>query len=64
MVEQCSVTTPVKAGRPRVPPAGVFAWRGELEPCVSSRGSSSVGAMPRSCRAQIPRSNLHVWVLP
>jgi hypothetical protein len=48
-VEQCIVTVPVRADRPRVPPAGVLAWHGELESCVSLRGSSSVGAAPRSC---------------
>jgi hypothetical protein len=48
-VEQCIVTVPVRADRPRVPPAGVLAWHGELESCVSLRGSSSAGAAPRSC---------------
>jgi hypothetical protein len=52
-VEQCSITTPVRAGhRLGVLPAGVFAWRGELVPCVLPRGSSSVWAAPRSCGAQ------------
>jgi hypothetical protein len=36
--ERCSITVPVRASRPRGPPAGAFAWRGELEPCVLLRG--------------------------
>jgi hypothetical protein len=48
MVEQCGVTSLVRADSPRVPPAGALAWRGELEPHVSSRGSPGVGMAPRS----------------
>jgi hypothetical protein len=52
IVQRCTVL--VRAGHPRVPPAGVFAWRGEPEPYVSWRGSSSVGAVPRLCGATGP----------
>jgi hypothetical protein len=54
VVEQCNITAFVKAGRPRVPPARVFACCGELVPCVSLRGSSSIEAAPRSCGAPYP----------
>jgi hypothetical protein len=53
-VEHCSITAPVRVSRPRVPPAGVFAWRGELVPCVSLWGSSSIGEALRSCGAPDP----------
>jgi hypothetical protein len=48
---QCRITAHVRVSRPRAPPARVFAWRGELSPCVASWGSPSIEAAPRSCGA-------------
>jgi hypothetical protein len=53
-VEQCSIAALVRAGRLRVLPVGVFAWRGEPEPCVSLCGSMSIRAVPHSCGALDP----------
>jgi hypothetical protein len=52
---QCRIKTLVRAGRPRVPPSSVFAWRGELASYASLRGSLCVGVAPRlrgSCLGQ------------
>jgi hypothetical protein len=59
--EQCDVTMPARNGRPRVPPAGVLEWRGEPEPCVSSRGVQASGQRHVCVGPLIPRPDLHVW---
>jgi hypothetical protein len=44
---QCRIKALVRVDRPRVPPASVFAWRGELVSHVSLQGSLRVGVAPR-----------------
>jgi hypothetical protein len=46
---QCRFTAPVRVGRPRVLPVGVFAWRGELGPFVAPWETTSIGEAPHSC---------------
>jgi hypothetical protein len=53
--EQCHIKALVRAGHPRVPPAGVFAWRGELASHASLRGSLCVGVAPRLRRPRLGR---------
>jgi hypothetical protein len=64
---QCSITAPVRTGCPFVLPAGALAWRGELEPCVSSPGGGGAQVLGRRhvrVGPRIPRSDLHVWAPP
>jgi hypothetical protein len=48
--KQCRIKALVRAGRPRVLPTGVLAWRGELASHASLWGSLCVEVAPRSHR--------------
>jgi hypothetical protein len=63
-VKLCHITTLVRVGRPRVLPASVFAWRGELAPYTSLRRSPGFKMAPHSCGPRSPHSYLRVRASP